>query len=139
MEDIQHKTVDRSPPQPGLSPLAPSRAEKEAALLIDHRTYRIKPTHMNTHLAIYEEFGLKAQWRHLGEPHAYMFAESGAMNSLVHQWVYKDAADREKRRAAMAADPDWQVYVKKLSESGLLMDQQTSLMVPAKFSPQLKK
>jgi hypothetical protein len=111
----------------------------EATLLIDHRTYRIKPTHMNTHLAIYEEFGLKAQWRHLGEPHAYMFAESGAMNSLVHQWVYKDAADREKRRAAMAADPDWQVYVKKLSESGLLMDQQTSLMVPAKFSPQLKK
>ena len=73
---------------------------------------------MNTHLAIYEEFGLKAQWRHLGEPHAYMFAESGAMNSLVHQWVYKDAADREKRRAAMAADPDWQVYVKKLSEFG---------------------
>jgi len=49
-------------------------------LLVDHRTYRIKPTHMNTHLAIYEEFGLKAQWRHLGEPHAYMFAESGAMN-----------------------------------------------------------
>jgi hypothetical protein len=113
--------------------------KREASLLIDHRTYRIKPTHMNTHLAIYEEFGLKAQWRHLGEPHAYMFAESGAMNSLVHQWVYKDAGDREKRRAAMAADPDWQVYVKKLSESGLLMDQQTSLMVPAKFSPQVKK
>ena len=39
----------------------------------------------------------------------------------------------------MAADPEWQVYVKKLSESGLLMDQQTSLMVPAKFSPQMKK
>jgi len=108
-------------------------------LLIDHRTYRIKPTHMNTHLAIYEEFGLKAQWRHLGEPHAYMFVESGAMNSLVHQWVYQDAADREKRRAAMAADPDWQIYVKKLSESGLLMDQQTSLMVPAKFAPPMKK
>ncbi len=87
-------------------------------MLVDHRTYRIKPTHMNTHLAIYEEFGLKAQWRHLGEPHAYMFAESGAMNSLVHQWVYKDAADREKRRAAMAADPEWQIYVKKLSEFG---------------------
>ncbi len=108
-------------------------------MLVDHRTYRIKPTHMNTHLAIYEEFGLKAQWKHLGEPHAYMFAESGAMNSLVHQWVYDDAADRAKRRAAMAADPEWQIYVKKLSESGLLMDQQTSLMVPAKFAPPMKK
>ena len=108
-------------------------------MLIDHRTYRIKPGHMNTHLAIYEEYGLKAQWKHLGEPHAYMFAESGAMNSLVHQWVYADAADRAKRRAAMMGDPDWLNYVKKLVESGLLVDQQTSLMVPAKFSPQLKK
>ena len=63
-------------------------------MLIDHRTYRIKPGFMNQHLALYEEHGLKAQWKHLGEPLTYMFAESGAMNSLVHQWVYKDAADR---------------------------------------------
>ena len=40
------------------------------------------------------------------------------MNSLVHQWVYEDAADRAKRRAAMMADPDWQVYLKKLVEFG---------------------
>src|ERR1051325_7887957 len=138
MADIQHKSVDRATLVPGLSGRAIMR-QREAALLIDHRTYRIKPTHMNTHLAIYEEFGLKAQWRHLGEPHAYMFAESGARNSLVHQWVHKDDADRKKRRAAMTADTEWQIYVKKLSEFGLLMDQQTSLMVPAKFSPQLKK
>ena len=108
-------------------------------MLVDHRTYKIKPGHMNTHLAIYEEFGLKAQWKHLGEPHAYMFAESGAMNSLVHQWVYEDAADRATRRAAMMKDPDWQVYLKKLVESNLLVDQQTSLMVPAKFAPPMKK
>jgi NIPSNAP protein len=117
------------------TPISRHHAPKgEALVLVDHRTYRIKPGHMNTHLAIYEEFGLKPQWRHLGEPHAYMFAESGAMNSLVHQWVYDDAADRAKRRAAMMGDPEWQVYLKKLVESNLLVDQQTSLMVPAKFS-----
>jgi hypothetical protein len=107
-------------------------------LLVDHRTYRIKPGHMQTHLKIYEEFGFAAQSRHLGQPHAYMFAESGAMNSLVHQWVYEDAADRAKRRAAMMADPDWQVYLKKLVESELLVDQATSLMVPTKFAPMKK-
>jgi hypothetical protein len=139
MGDIQHKSVDRATPQPGLSRFAPSCAQREAALLVDHRTYKIKPGFMNQHLAIYEEHGLKAQWKHLGEPNAYMFAESGAMNSLVHQWVYKDAADRAARRAEMMKDPDWLNYVKKLAESGLLVDQQTSLMVPAKFSPQLKK
>ena len=83
-------------------------------MLVDHRTYRIKPTHMNTHLAIYQEFGLKAQWRHLGEPHAYMFAESGAMNSLVHQWVYKDAADRgaiQIKADSVGYPPDLQTLV----------------------------
>ena len=104
-------------------------------MLVDHRTYKIKPGHMQTHLKIYEEHGKEAQWRHLGAPHAYMFAESGEMNSLVHQWVYEDAADRAKRRAAMMTDPDWQNYLKKLNESGLLMEQRTSLMIPAKFCP----
>jgi hypothetical protein len=112
---------------------------KEAPVLIDHRTYRIKPAYMQKHLAIYQEFGLKAQRRHLGQPHAYMFAESGAMNTLVHQWVYEDADDRAKRRAAMAADPEWQLYVKKLAESELLVDQRTSLMVPTSFAPPMKK
>ena len=39
----------------------------------------------------------------------------------------------------MMGDAEWLTYVKKLAESGLLMEQQTSLMVPAKFSPQVKK
>lgn len=108
-------------------------------MLIDHRTYRIKPGLMNQHLALYEEHGLKAQWKHLGEPHVYMFAESGAMNSLVHQWVYKDAADRAARRAEMMKDPDWLKYVKLLADSGFLSEQQTSLMVPAKFMPPIKR
>ena len=107
-------------------------------MIVDHRTYRIKPTGMQKHLDIYAEFGFAAQTRHLGQPHAYMFAETGEMNSLVHQWVYEDAADRAKRRAAMMADPEWQVYLKKLAESELLVDQRTSLMVPTKFAPMKK-
>ncbi len=104
-------------------------------MIVDHRTYRIKPTGMQKHLDIYGEFGFAAQTRHLGKPHAYMFAESGDMNTLVHQWVYEDAADRAKRRAAMMADPEWQGYLKKLAESELLVDQRTSLMIPTKFAP----
>ena len=62
-------------------------------MLVDHRTYRIKPGYMQKHLGIYEEFGNAAQTRHLGQPHAYMVAETGEMNSLVHQWVYEDAVE----------------------------------------------
>ena len=48
-----------------------------------------------------------------------MITESGEINTIVHIWVYEDAADRAKRRAAMAADPDWQAYLKKSGEAGI--------------------
>ena len=104
-------------------------------MIIDHRTYRIKAGHTQTHLAIYEKYGYDAQTRHLGQPFAYLFAETGDVNTVVHQWAYEDAADRAKRRAAMAADPEWQVYVKEMLDSNLLIEQKTSIMLPAKFAP----
>ena len=104
-------------------------------MIVDHRTYRIKAGQTQTHLKIYEEYGFKAQTRHLGQPIAYMFAETGDVNTVVHNWAYEDAADRAKRRAAMFADPEWQVYLQKLNESGLLLEQKTSIMLPAGFCP----
>jgi len=74
---------------------------KEDIVLVDHRTYRIKPGMTQAHLEIYEKHGLAAQTRHLGQPMAYMFAESGDVNTIVHDWAYEDAADRTRRRAAM--------------------------------------
>jgi hypothetical protein len=64
-----------------------------------------------------------------------MYAETGDVNTIVHQWAYEDAADRAKRRAAMLADPELRNYLGKLNESGYLLEQKTSLMIPAKFSP----
>jgi hypothetical protein len=104
-------------------------------VLVDHRTYRIKPGAMNAYLNNYEKFGFAPQTRHLGKPVAYMFSESGEINTLVHIWAYEDAADRMRRRAAMQADPDWQVFVRKNAEGGNLVKQTTMLMIPAKFAP----
>ena len=42
---------------------------------------------------------------------------------------------RMRRRAAMWADPEWLGYIKKLNESGYLVEQRTSLMIPTKFCP----
>ena len=104
-------------------------------MLVDHRTYRIKPGKMQAHLDLYEQYGYPTQTKHLGKPLAYMFTESGEMNTIVHIWAYENAADREKRRAAMVADPDWQAYLKKSAEAGTLEKQITKLMIPAKFAP----
>jgi hypothetical protein len=104
-------------------------------MLIDHRTYTLRPGTMAKHLAIYEEHGLPVQKRHLGEPLAYLVAESGELNTYVHIWVYKDAADRATRRAAMQADPGWQSYLQKSGETGYLIKQENKLMTPASFAP----
>ena len=104
-------------------------------MLIDHRTYTLRPGTMAKHLAIYEEYGLKPQRRHLGEPLAYLITESGELNTYVHIWSYQDAADRATKRAAMQADPDWQMYLQKSGEAGYLIKQENKLMTPAPFAP----
>ena len=104
-------------------------------MLIDHRTYRTQPGKLQAHLGLYEQYGLAAQVRHLGKPLAYLVAESGELNTIVHIWVYEDAADRARRRAAMQADPEWQAYLKKSAEADYLDSQATTLLVPAKFAP----
>jgi len=104
-------------------------------VLVDHRYYRVKPGTMNAHLDMYEKHGFAAQTRHLGQPLAYLYTESGEVNTLVHMWVYEDAADRMRRRAAMAADPEWQAFIRLQNEAGLLESQRNNLMLPAKFAP----
>lgn len=104
-------------------------------MLIDHRTYRVKPGTLQAYLDLYEQHGLAAQTRHLGKPVAYMFTESGELNTLVHIWAYDDAADRARKRAAMQADPEWHNYLRKNREAGYVETQVTKLMIPAGFAP----
>jgi hypothetical protein len=121
-----------------LSWLRRSRAapfKGEDVMLLDHRTYTVRPGSMGKQMALYQEYGLKAQKRHLGEPLAYLITESGEVNTYVHIWVYKDAADRATRRAAMQADPEWQVFMQKNAEAGYLIAQRNNLMTPAPFAP----
>jgi len=104
-------------------------------VLVDHRTYRLKPGTLQPQLDLYEQYGFPAQVRHLGKPLAYLVAESGALNTLVHLWAYEDAADRAKRRAAMQTDPEWKEYLKRNAAAAYLDKQTTMLMLPAKFAP----
>jgi hypothetical protein len=111
------------------------RRLREDSVLVDHRTYRIKPGRVPAHLELYEKHGLTAQTRHLGSPVAYLFAESGELNTVVHIWGFESAADREQKRAAMFQDPEWQNYMRLNNESGNLVEMKTSLMIPTKFAP----
>jgi len=107
----------------------------EDSVLVDLRTYRIKPGFAQAQMDVYEKYGFPTQVKYCGEPIAYLSAESGDLNTLVHLWAFKDACDRAERRAAMVKEPGWHEYVKKNAENGYIVDQRTSLMVPAKFAP----
>jgi hypothetical protein len=81
--------------------IAPRLTFKESPMIVDLRTYRVRPNKMPQELDLYAKHGLAPQVRHLGSPLAYLYAESGDINTLVHLWVFKDAADRACKRAAM--------------------------------------
>jgi len=102
-------------------------------MLYDVRTYTCQPGKIKKHLALYAEYGYDVQRRHLGEPLAYMQTETGDVNSYVHIWVYEDAADRARKRAALQADPEWAAYLARSSEAGYLVAQRNQLMAPVPF------
>jgi len=104
-------------------------------MLLDVRTYRCKPGTINTHLSLYENFGKEPQFRCLGNPLAYLRGETGDPNEYVHIWIYKDAADRERKRTNLYADTDWLRYIKKSAELGALESQNNKLMIPTQFCP----
>jgi hypothetical protein len=108
-------------------------------VLIDLRTYTVRPNTMAAQLALYEKHGYPVQLRYMGEPHFYLTAESGELNTIVHGWVYDSAADREDKRARMGKDPDWKVYLGENAKAGYIASQRTSLMVPASFAPPIPK
>lgn len=102
-------------------------------MLYDHRTYACRPGTIKKHLELYLQYGWEPQTRHLGQPLIYAQTETGNPNAYIHIWVYESAADREKKRAAMQADPDWQAYLAKSAEAGYLISQQNTLLVPTPF------
>ncbi len=104
-------------------------------MLLDHRTYRVKPGKLAAHLEIYQKHGMAVQTKHLGQPLAYLITETGEINTYVHIWVYEDAGDRAKKRAAMQADPGWKEYLRISGEAGYLEHQDNKLMTPAAFFP----
>jgi hypothetical protein len=104
-------------------------------MLIDHRTFTVRAGTLNAQLELYERHGWAAQKRHLGDPLAFLVTESGELNTYVVLWGFRNAADREGKRALLEADPDWQAFQHKSSAAGYVIKQESKLMRPAAFAP----
>lgn len=104
-------------------------------MIIDERTYTIRPTYVEDFLKMYDELGRPTHQRILGNLIGYFTVEVGEVNQVVHMWGYESMADRERRRAILAADPVWQDYYQKAKAKGYIVHQQTRILSSTWFSP----
>lgn len=104
-------------------------------MLLDLRTYTVRPGMMGAFLRLYEEHCWPVQKDHLVRCIGSYTVTDGPLNQVVFLWEFDDYADRAAKRAAMAKDPRWARYLKLAEETGFLQDQQNSLMAPTSFSP----
>jgi hypothetical protein len=101
-------------------------------MILDHRTYTVKHGLMEDYLLRFERDGLPIQLRHLGNYIGSFKSDIGPQNQVVHIWAYEDIADRETRRAAMLADPDWQAFL--IANRGTFSEQENKILKPTAFS-----
>lgn len=100
-------------------------------MIVEQRTYTLKPGRVPQYLALYEAEGHAVQVGHLGPPVGYYHSESGVLNQLIHMWRYEDADDRSRRRSALYSDPVWQELVAKLFP--LIETMESRILNPAPF------
>ena len=104
-------------------------------MIFELRTYTAEPGRSADFLKLYEAMALPLQRKYLGGLVGFYVTEIGPLNQIVHLWRFESLADRERRRAAMDADPAWQDYRARSKELGAIREQESKILKPASFSP----
>lgn len=102
-------------------------------MFIEQRTYTFKAGTVPQFMALYEEEGLAIQKSILGNMVGYFTSEFGTLNQTVHLWQYQSFEDRAARRAALAANEQWQAFFAKVAP--MLISQESKILQPTSFSP----
>jgi hypothetical protein len=100
-------------------------------MLFEMRTYQLQPSRVKDYLAIYAEKGKSIQCEVLGHLAGCYTTEVGDLNQVIFIWGYSSFDDRARRRAALAARPEWQAYVAQVAP--LFIRQETRLLTAAPF------
>ena len=100
-------------------------------MYVEERVYTLQVGKAAEYFKNYEEFGMKVQLKHLPNMVGYYTTEVGELNLVIHMWAYDDLNERERRRAAMQADPEWHAYLGK--NRPFMLKQETRIMKCAPF------
>lgn len=102
-------------------------------MIVEQRTYELKPGSLHDFLKIYEAEGLAMQSETLGRLIAYFVPEVGELNRVVQLWGFDSFEDRASRRAALSANPEWRAFLAKVVS--MVVAQRNELLAPVSFSP----
>jgi hypothetical protein len=105
-------------------------------MIVDLRIYTTRPNRLMDFVTLYKTYAWPLQQKYLGTCLGWYTTVEGELNTVVHMWRYESQADREARRNALAADTEWQIYLAKAAEAGLLVHMQNRILKPTDFSPQ---
>ena len=103
-------------------------------MIVDIRTYTIRTGALREFLSLYAREGLAVQTEHLGAPLGYYTTEVGELGQAVHLWRYTDMADRDRRRAALEADPRWLDYRTRSASKGHVLRQVNAILREVDFA-----
>ena len=104
-------------------------------MIVEQRTYTIKPLRSADFLELYERAALPLQKKYLGHLVGFFVSEIGPLNQVVHLWAFDSLAERERRRKLMTEDADWPFYIKELRALDIILAQETKVMKSVSFSP----
>lgn len=104
-------------------------------MIVELRTYTIKPLRTPDFLRVYETYALELQKKHLGNLIGFFVTELGPLNQVVHLWGYESLAERERRRKLMEEDPAWPIYKNAAREVDAVLEQETKILKSVPFSP----
>ena len=102
-------------------------------MIVEQRDYHVHTGKLPELVRLYEEEGTAIQQEILGRLVGAFTTDVGELSAYTHMWAYDDFADREDRRARLAADERWQAFLPKILP--LIHTQQNRILVPVPFSP----
>ena len=98
-------------------------------MIIEERNYLVRPGAAAKYARLWDEYGREPQVRILGNLLGFYITEVGELNTLVYLWGFEKLDDRVKRRAELAADPDFAAFRTRVRD--LLVRQSNRILTPA--------
>ncbi len=101
-------------------------------MIIEMRTYLLKPAKLKKFLDIYNNEIRKTHVSILGNQIGFFYTEFGELNKVVHLYGYESYADRDRRRAILAKNKDFLNYLSKVED--IIVHMKNEILLPTDFS-----